>query len=96
MKHAPTLFVGLISLVAFIGLSFLYQDGVTGNIASTQQIYGKPIPHTVTTKEPCRLVECGSATRIAYPAGEDEWGHVLCKCPGHKEIFYAISKIREY
>lgn len=90
------LVVTIVILVAVTALVSLYNSGITGGIASTQQAYGTAIPHTVRTNNPCKIVECGSPTRIAYEAGVDEWGNVLCKCPGHAEIFYAINPVRKY
>jgi len=88
--------VGILVIVAIIAVVLLYNSTITGGVASTQQAYGKALPHTVRTNNPCKIVECGSPTRIAYEAGVDEWGNVLCKCPGHKEIFYAINPVRKY
>lgn len=93
---AENIIVSIVVIVAIIAVVPLYKSGATGGIASTQQAYGKAMPHTVRTNNPCKIVECGSATRIAYEAGVDEWGNVLCKCPGHAEIFYAINPVRKY
>ncbi|MBI4148696.1 hypothetical protein HY490_05375 [Candidatus Woesearchaeota archaeon] len=88
--------LAVVFIVAIIAIVLLYSGGVTGQVASTQQAYGTAIPHTVRTNNPCKIVECGSATRIAFEAGIDEWGNVLCKCPGHAETFFAINPVRKY
>lgn len=69
---------------------------LTGEISGTQNSLSKILPHTVTNREPCRLVDCGSALREAYPVGKDEWGNVLCMCDGHAEVYYAINPVRKY
>ena len=86
----------IVIIVAIVAVVLLYKSSVTGGVASTQQAYGTALPHTVRTNNPCKIVECGSPTRIAFEAGVDEWGNVLCKCPGHAEIFYAINPVRKY
>ncbi len=91
-----TIVISIVSLVAVVALVLLYKGSVTGNVASIQQYYGRAMPHTVVTDEPCKPVQCGSPTRQAYEAGIDEWGNVLCKCPGHAETFYAVNPVRKY
>lgn len=69
---------------------------VTGDISATQNSLSKLLPHTVTSDDPCRLIDCGAPTNKPHPVGTDEWGHVLCKCPQHREVYYAINPTRKY
>ena len=101
-EKTPIIVMSAVSFIAIIALTLFYQNTVTGSAASTQQVttgpsvYGRPIPHTITTNNPCKPVHCGRPGKNAYEAGVDEQGHVLCKCPGHLEVFYAVTPVRKY
>ena len=114
-KHKPAIILTLVSLLALMALMFPYaNEQTTGLVSGTQYLRTVPYPKLyeqsvqtpysyVTTKNPCKAVQCGRPIAEAHPVLDiynkpltDEYGRVWCKCDGQAELYYRIETTRKY